>query len=144
VRERWARIVALMAGGLVVSLAVLFALRQNPPGNIEGSPEPGRNSGSPSRTAPAGEPPPAREPLAMIAKGKQAYADLACARCHSIGGQGGGRGSLDGIGSRLDEPELRAWVTPNPDGQDFRSRHARPVVDPAQRDALLAYLRSLR
>ncbi|HCU53849.1 MAG TPA: hypothetical protein DIC36_06085 [Gammaproteobacteria bacterium] len=72
------------------------------------------------------------------------YAEQACARCHSIAGRGSDRSPLDGVGGRLSEVEIRVWLTPSAEAKGFRARHASLELTPTQRDALVAYLRSLR
>ena len=142
-RETWARRIAMLTGGLVVVLAMVFAYHQNPP-----------------RRAPVAVPPPVvvqpaappslvekpttpEVPLSLIEAGEEVYAEQACARCHSIAGRGGARGSLDGVGARLGDAEIRLWVTPSSEAKGFQARHANIELTPAQRDALVAYLRSL-
>lgn len=135
-REKWARRIAALTGGLVVLLAVVFAYVQNPP----------------HRQLPAAvQPAPAAKPIApavlpsLIEAGQQVYAELACARCHSIAGRGGARSALDGVGARLSEEEIRAWIVPHKESaRGFQARHADIKLTPAQRDALMAYLRSLQ
>lgn len=130
-REKWARRIALLTGGLVVVLAVVFAGAQNPP------------------RAPLPAPPESRHaapellPL-LIEAGRQVYAEQACARCHSIAGHGGARSPLDGVGARLSEEEIRAWITPpSSPGEGFQARHASINLTPEQRSALVLFLRSL-
>lgn len=136
-REIWARRIALLTGGLVVALAVVFAWSQNPPRREAGVIVPPRVSVE----GPAG----ALVPRTLIEAGEELYADLACARCHSVAGRGSARSPLDGVGTRLSEEEIRAWVTSGAPGvKGFQARHADIELTPAQRDALVAYLRSLR
>ena len=142
-RETWARRIAMLTGGLVVVLAIVFAFHQNPPRPIP-------VAVSPPAVEPAAPPmpqvkpaPPAISP-SLIEAGQQVYAEQACARCHSIAGRGGARGPLDDVGARLSEAELRAWVTPSTETKGFQARHANIDLTPAQRDALVTYLRSLR
>ena len=49
---------------------------------------------------------------ADAAKGKEVYAGAApkCKVCHSIGGEGNAKGSLDGIGSKLSAADIKAWM----------------------------------
>jgi mono/diheme cytochrome c family protein len=46
------------------------------------------------------------------AKGKEVYgaATPKCKVCHSIGGEGNAKGSLDGIGSKVTADEIKAWM----------------------------------
>ena len=49
---------------------------------------------------------------ADAAKGKEVYGAAApkCKVCHSIGGEGNAKGSLDGIGSKLSAADIKAWL----------------------------------
>jgi cytochrome c2 len=38
------------------------------------------------------------------------YAEQRCRVCHSIEGEGNTRSSLDGVGGRLTEKEIRLWI----------------------------------
>jgi len=133
-REKWARRIAILTGGLVVVLAVVFAGYQNPP-RREPVLAPPATTGVEVKPA---------APSSTIQAGQEVYAERACARCHSIAGRGSNRSSLDGVGARLSEAEIRAWLTPSTEATGFRARHANVDLTPAQRDALVAYLRSLR
>jgi mono/diheme cytochrome c family protein len=80
----------------------------------------------------------------VLARGQRVYAEKKCAACHAIAGKGNRRHPLDGVGSRLDTAALRAWIvapaTMNPEVE-------KPKYDdlpPADVDALVAYLKSLR
>jgi len=143
-RERWAQVIALLAGGLVVGFALWFAWRQNPAGTGV-SPDAVPASAIAQRVPDnRGREPASSFNRAAVARGKDIYADLACARCHSVGGEGGGRSALDGVGGRLNEASIRAWLTPEDGNLGFQSRHARIDLAEGDRDALVAYLRSLR
>lgn len=134
-REKWARRIAALTGGLVVLLAVVFAYVQNPPH---------RPLPASVRPVPAAKPSAPAVLPSLIEAGQQVYAELACARCHSIAGRGGARSALDGVGARLSEDEIRAWVVPHDkSAKDFQARHADISLKAEQRDALVAYLRSL-
>jgi len=135
-RERLARRIAFLTGALVVTLAVLFARSQNPPGVPKPLP-PETTTAAPALRAPAAS--------AQVARGEQLYLDLGCARCHSIAGRGNPRLPLDGVGSRSSETEIRAWIAPgvSPPGS-YQQRHADLGLSPEQVDALAAYLLALK
>ncbi len=138
-REQWARRIAMLTGGLVAVLATVFAYTQNPPRH------PPPAAAMPSAAPAPAEPRAAPGSPRLIQVGQQVYVELACARCHSIAGRGGSRGSLDGVGARLSEAEIRAWITPPAKAsKPFQARHADLGLTPAQREALAAYLLSLR
>jgi len=86
---------------------------------------------------------------ALIAKGKQVYADQKCSMCHSIGKQGNTKGPLDDVGSRLKAEDIRAWiVTPKDMTQKTKAPRkpemkAYPDLPKDETDALVAYMLSL-
>jgi cytochrome c len=47
---------------------------------------------------------------AQIERGMKVYTDQKCAVCHSIGGKGNPKGTLDDVGSRLTPDEIRSWM----------------------------------
>lgn len=157
-REKWARRVAILAGSLVVILAMIFAGLQNPvkpdpvvddtvappeaPSNGKFSPIPAEKPDAPAKPAPAATV--AQAPSSKIKAGQSVYVDQACARCHSIAGSGSPRSPLDGVGARLSEAEIRAWITPKKNVTGFQARHANIPITPAQREVLVMYLQSLR
>lgn len=49
--------------------------------------------------------------VALAHPGQKLFEEKACATCHSFAGMGNPRLPLDGIGLRLDEGELREWIT---------------------------------
>jgi mono/diheme cytochrome c family protein len=46
-----------------------------------------------------------------VAKGEKVYTDQKCTLCHSIGAKGNKKGPLDGVGTKLSEKEIHAWIT---------------------------------
>ncbi len=86
-----------------------------------------------------------------VAKGAQVYADQKCSLCHSVAGKGNAKGSLDEIGSKLKEAEIREWLT-DPAGMATKTKATRKPAMPAKYaslpkddlDALVAYLASLK
>ena len=147
-REKWARRIAVLTGLLVLALAIVFAISQNPTGQ---PPQTRTISAEPAVRTPA---PPARGEIAaadqaLIESGKRVYAEQGCARCHSIAGRGSDRSPLDGVGARLSAEELKSWiVTPKEQAPQtagsFRARHANRNLARPELDALVTYLRSLR
>jgi mono/diheme cytochrome c family protein len=132
-RERWAKLVALLTGGVVLALAVFFAYSQN----------------RPDRTQPTPAPPPAasNSDAPQVEAGRRVYTEQGCALCHSIAGQGSPRSPLDGVGTRLSADEISRWITPSRHpaaSKNFQARHAQNTLTDSQRAALLTYLRSLR
>ncbi|MDH3405578.1 MAG: c-type cytochrome [Gammaproteobacteria bacterium] len=127
-REKWARRIAMLTGGLVVVLAVAFAYFQNPR----------------HRPSPAPAPPTHVAAPPLVKSGRDVYAQKGCAQCHAIAGRGNPRSPLDGVASRLSEEGIRCWISPSvrPD-KSFQAQHANIELTAAQREALTAYLRSL-
>lgn len=89
-RERWARLVALLTGVLLLALAAALAGWHN------------RGTALPA-AAPA-------VTTDQRARGAQVYAEQGCARCHSLAGTGNPRLPLDDVASRHDAQALRLWI----------------------------------
>ena len=84
-------------------------------------------------------------------KGKAVYAAQKCSMCHSIAGVGGKASPLDGVGKKLSEADIRAWiVTPKEMTAKAKSTKKPPMADryaklpAADIDALVAYMASLK
>ncbi len=142
-REQWARRIALLTGLLILLLAIVFAITQNP---VE-------------TTAPTayGEQLPSTDDVAAIVldpqrveAGRLVYQQQACARCHSIAGEGTGRNPLDGVGARRNAEELRDWIigADNLEGvlaeRAFEQKQAHKELPDDDLDALVIYMQSLR
>ncbi len=96
-RQSRAKWLAATTAALVIALAALFAAL--------------RNLSPPPRAAPAAAAPPAPAvDAARIAAGRAAFERMNCAMCHSIAGRGNPSHPLDGVGSRRDRAQLRAWT----------------------------------
>jgi cytochrome c553 len=156
-RQRFAFGIAVLAIALLGSLAVIFAGMQNPPVSVTAAPaslasprgpdaDPARSPSSPRLPADAG----LLAPAADSARGRMVFDSAGCARCHSAGGVGSPRYPLDGIGSRRTAAQLRAWTQ----GADvladslppsaLRTKQAYRALKPADLDALIAFLQSLK
>lgn len=86
----------------------------------------------------------ALSPQSAAEHGKEVYAVQKCALCHSIGGIGGSKSSLDGVGSRLSSEDLKKWIrTPR---QMKPSTIMKPYPNLPEKDLndLTAFLLSLR
>lgn len=79
----------------------------------------------------------------LIARGKSVYAAQRCATCHAIGGAGNRRYPLDGVGARLSDEQLRAWIVAPRTMDPAVKKRAYDKLPTADVDALVAYLRSL-
>jgi mono/diheme cytochrome c family protein len=87
---------------------------------------------------------------AKVERGKAVYAEQKCKLCHSIAGEGNAKGPLDGIGSKLSADEIKHWLT-NPKEMSDKVKAERkppmkayPNLSPADQDALVAYILSLK
>jgi mono/diheme cytochrome c family protein len=90
---------------------------------------------------------------ARIEKGKQVYdaAKPKCKACHSVGGAGNVKGPLDGVGSKLEADEIKAWMR-TPKAMTEKSKATRKPFMPVypkeklsdeDLEALTAYMLSL-
>ena len=87
---------------------------------------------------------------AQVERGMKVYTDQKCAACHSIGGQGNPKGTLDDVGSRLTPDEIRSWMV-NPAEMTKKAKAERkppmrayPNLAKEDLDALVAYMVSLK
>jgi mono/diheme cytochrome c family protein len=86
-----------------------------------------------------------------VEKGKAVYAAQKCSMCHSIAGAGGKTSALDGVGKKLSEAEIRAWIV-TPKEMEKKTKSTKKPVMPdrysklpaADIDALVAYMASLK
>ncbi|MCC7007441.1 MAG: cytochrome c [Acidobacteria bacterium] len=90
----------------------------------------------------------------LVDQGKKLYATYKCDKCHMIGGKGSKKGPLDGVGAKLSPTEIRQWLThpaemeakleKPPKGTDSMANALKTKnIEPAEVDALVAYLRTL-
>ena len=142
-REKWARRIVLLTGLLILLLAVIFALIQNPTIIPDAS---DKIVKMPSDNL--------LESAALnsehIEAGRQVYKQQACARCHSIAGKGNSRNPLDGVGTRRTADELRNWMI----GADtiqgsvpesvFKLKKTYRGLSDHDLDTLVIYMQSLR
>ena len=102
-RQKWARIIALVTAMIILLLAAVFALMQNP---ID---PPGITEDMESRSSTERLETIVLDPH-RIEAGRRVYQQQSCARCHSIAGNGNPRSPLDGVGERRNTEELRDWI----------------------------------
>jgi len=145
-REQWARNIALLTGVLVVLLAVVFAMIQNPSepppitvGEVDDRPVPSAAlSGSDM------------EKQVLITTGRKVFETQGCMRCHSIAGEGNTRNPLDGVGERRTAEVIRQWILAPAEIKDqlsaraFLAKQVYRTQPPEDIGALVAYLQSLR
>lgn len=83
------------------------------------------------------------------AHGIKVYAEQKCALCHSIADKGNKKGPLDGVGKKLPEADIRAWIV-DAKGMTAKTKAARKPEMKAYNlpkedvDALVAYMLSLK
>jgi mono/diheme cytochrome c family protein len=84
-------------------------------------------------------------------KGKVVYGAQKCSMCHAIAGVGNKANPLDGVGKKLSEADIRAWiVTPKEMTAKTKSTKKPPMQDKyaklpaADLDNLVAYMASLK
>lgn len=87
-------------------------------------------------------------------KGKAVYAAAMpkCKTCHSIGGEGNPKGSLEDVGTKLSADDLKAWIRTPKDAAAKAKADRKPVMPAYSKEklsdedleALTAYLLSLK
>ena len=88
---------------------------------------------------------------AQAEKGMQVFVAQKCTTCHSIAGRGNKKGSLDDVGSKLSEAEIRAWLV-DPEGMAKKRTPPSTRKPPMKKkpmpagdvDALVALLTTLK
>ena len=85
----------------------------------------------------------------LKAKGEKVFTDQKCSLCHSVAGKGNTKGPLDGVGSKLSEADIRAWITDANAMTTKTGATRKPVMKQYSLpkddvDALVAYLTSLK
>jgi hypothetical protein len=148
-RKRIAIGLSILAISVLVALSVLFAVRQNP-ANGTRLDAPVQTDTAMGILAPVAAPQPhvPRQDNDSVA-GLRVYKVQGCERCHSVQGIGSPRFPLDGVGSRRDRDELRAWTVGAPAVQDslspsaLRAKRRYDEIPPADMRVLIAYLAAL-
>jgi mono/diheme cytochrome c family protein len=84
-----------------------------------------------------------------VAKGPQIYAAQKCGICHSIGDRGNKKGPLDGVGAKLSNADLRAWIVDAKGMTEKTKADRKPpmksyTLAKDDLDALVAYMASLK
>lgn len=76
--------------------------------------------------------------------GKEVYATQKCAFCHSIGGSGGKKMSLDGVGSRLSADDIKKWIRTPRQMKSDTTMKSYPNLPERDLNDLTAYLLTLK
>jgi cytochrome c len=87
----------------------------------------------------------------LVATGKKLYDSKECEKCHMIAGKGNKIGPLDGVGTKLNEVDMRKWFTATVEMEAKLAKKPKvkmsskkvPLKDP-EIDALVAYMMSLK
>lgn len=86
---------------------------------------------------------------AKIDQGAALFTSQKCSMCHAVAGKGNAKGALDGVGSKLPDADIRAWLT-DPEAMRTKVNATRTPamkklpLSAGQVDALTAYLLSLK
>lgn len=140
-RQSLARTIALATGLIVVGAVIVFAALQQEP-RLPPRPEAERPPVDEGVVTPDDDEEVSPED-ARLALGRATYDAQRCAACHSIAGVGSPRYPLDGVGSRLNEDEIRLWIV---DPQAIRPGVRKPSYDDLASEnleALIAFVASL-
>ncbi len=87
----------------MIALAAVFAERQN------AAPIP-RTTSTTAEARPVVPPPAVPPDPAEIERGRTAFEEQGCLRCHGLEGEGSPRSPLDGVGARLTPEAIRAFI----------------------------------
>jgi len=145
-REQWARNIALLTGVLVIVLAMIFSMIQNP----SEPPSSKVEDVAESSVDPATLAEPDKGKQVLIAAGRRVFETQECMRCHSISGEGNPRNPLDGVGERRTAEVILQWIIAPAElkGQlsprTFQVKQAYRNMSSEDLDALVSYLQSLK
>lgn len=144
-RELRARTIALLTGILLVLLAVIFAVSQNP--SLPPAAEVDKVAVTPGPAPSLAETDTTKQ--ALIAAGRSVFEAQGCMRCHAVGGEGNLRNPLDGVARRLTAEAIRQWILAPAELEDqlssraFQAKQAYRNLTAEELDALVIYLQSL-
>lgn len=144
-RERWARNIAILTGILLVLLAIIFSMIQNPLESPHSTVDDVVAKQAPTTVQPESH----MKKQALIAAGRRVFETQRCARCHAIAGEGNPRYPLDGVGERRTAESIRQWILAPAELKDqlptgaFQVKQTYRNQSPENVDALVAYLQSL-
>lgn len=136
-RERMARVVALLTLVSTLALALLFAWSH-------------RSSDAGPGDAELTEASVAAPDPALIVRGRALVEREGCLRCHAIAGEGNPRNPLDGIGGRRDARGIRQWIVADPAISDglspgvAQAKQRYQGLPEADLATIVAYLQGLR
>ncbi|NOR55836.1 MAG: c-type cytochrome [Sulfurovum sp.] len=144
-RERISKYIVLLTSVLIVALSILFALSQNQDRTeTKNENEIKKDISLPESLKTI------TLDLEKIQKGKEVFSAQGCARCHSIEGKGNRRNPLDGVGDKLEEKTLEAWIIAADSVKDkmperaFEQKQKYKQLTFPELEALVEYMQSLR
>lgn len=76
--------------------------------------------------------------------GREVYAAQKCALCHSMGGIGGKKMALDGVGSKLKPEEIKKWIKTPKEMKADTTMKPYPNLPDRDLNDLTAFLATLR
>jgi cytochrome c2 len=76
--------------------------------------------------------------------GREVYATQKCALCHSIGGIGGKKMALDGVGSKLKLEDMKKWIKTPKEMKPDTTMKPYPNLPERDLNDLTAFLMMLR
>jgi len=141
-REKWARLIVLFTGLIVLLLAMVFAFVQNPNKTSTVL----KSEQQISSTTSTMDQKSVGLNSARIEEGRKIYQEQNCSACHSIAGKGNPRTPLDSVGTRRTAEELRNWVTGSDKLQGLlpdrirRLKQKYKELSDDELDALVSYL----
>lgn len=145
-RERWAIVLAVLTGMVVVLASSAFAALQNPRSDAALA---DASVAIPVDAVSQAEAPVPVDEAALDPasdRGRAVYQANGCARCHQLADEGSPRSPLDGVGSRRSREELRQWITADDAVADELSKRAWEAkmiyreLPPEDLEVLLDYL----
>ena len=145
-REKWARNIALLTGVLLLLLAVMFAVLQNP----ADKPAASGNEKIDTAVVSAALSDSAIQKQTLIAAGRAVFEAQSCMRCHAVADEGNRRNPLDGVGARRSAEEIRQWILAPAELKEqmsvwaFQNKQAYRELPADDIDALVVYLQSLQ
>jgi cytochrome c oxidase subunit 2 len=80
----------------------------------------------------------------VAADGAAVYLAQKCQLCHSIAGKGTTKSPLDGVGKKLTTEAIKKWIVAPKQMKADTKMKAYPNLSPADLEALIAYMVSLK
>ena len=87
---------------------------------------------------------------AKVQAGMKVYEAQKCSMCHAIAGKGNAKNTLDGVGKKLTDAQIKEWIVSPTEAATKAKSTAKPPMKAydklpaADVDALVAYMKSLK